>query len=51
MIVSDLQSKEEQQVRNALDFLQRMSSVYPQKTGFGDALYPYLENLMFVWIG
>ena len=48
IIVSDLQAKEVLHVRNALNFLQRMKAVYPQKSGYGDALLPYLENLILV---
>lgn len=48
IIVADLQSKDILHVRNALNFLQRMKGVYPQKSGYGEALLPYLENLMLV---
>lgn len=48
IIVSDLQAKEVLHVRNALNFLQRMKAVYPQKSGYGGALMPYLENLILV---
>ena len=48
IIVSDLQSTDFLHVRNALDFLQRMSSVYPKRSDNADALYPFLENLMLV---
>lgn len=46
--MSDLQSTDLLHVRNALDFLQRMSSVYPKRSDNADALYPFLENLMLV---
>ena len=48
IIVSDLQSADLLHVRNALDFLQRMSNVYPKHSDNADALYPFLENLMLV---
>lgn len=48
MIVSDLQSADLLHVRNALDFLQRVNSVYPKHSDNADALYPFLENLMLV---
>lgn len=48
IIVADLQAKEVLHVRNALNFLRRMEAVYPQKSGYGDALLPYLDNLILV---
>lgn len=48
IIVSDLQAKDLLHVRNALNFLQRVKNVYPQKSGYGDALLPFLENLNLV---
>lgn len=49
IVISGLQSKDVLHIRNSLNFLQRMKSVYPRHSGYADVICPFLENLTFVY--
>lgn len=48
IVNSGLQSSDILHVRNVLNMLQRIKSVYPGQTGFGELIYPFLEPLAIV---
>ena len=48
VVIENLQSKEMVEVRNTLDFLQRVMSLFVPKSGCAEMILPFLEYLMMV---